>query len=113
MATQLVDAVDARRFELVVDGEVVAFEDYRLDGDVIELVHTEVVEGHDGQGHARVLVEAVLAEVRTRGLAVLPFCPYVAKVIRQHPDRYLDLVPESVRAEFDLPAEGSEDPAGP
>jgi hypothetical protein len=33
----------------------------------------------------------------------MPVCPYVRKVIAEHPEEYLDLVPSDARAEFDLP----------
>ena len=103
MATQLIDNHEASRYELVAEGEVVAIEDYVLDGEQIDLVHTEVFEGHDGKGYARILVAEVLADLRRRGLAVLPSCPYVAKVIREHPEDYLDLVPLEARERFELP----------
>jgi len=83
---------------------VVAFENAELRGDRIAFLHTEVLEGNEGKGYARTLVEEILAEARRRGLGVLPYCSYVAKVIRDKPDAYLDLVPGDARAEFDLPA---------
>ena len=33
---------------------------------------------------------------------MLPFCPYIAKFIREHAEEYLDLVPEAERAQFNL-----------
>jgi predicted GNAT family acetyltransferase len=97
------DNMDRSRYELVVNGEVAAIENYELRGDRIALVHTEVFGSHEGQGLARALVEEVLADVRRRGLGVLPECSYVRKVIAEHAKQYLDLVPSDARAEFDLP----------
>lgn len=101
---QVIDNTDRHRFELQIDGEPAAVEVYDLRGDRIALVHTETLPGHEGEGLARKLVEAVLAEVRERGLGVIPECPYVRKVIADNPDRYLDLVPAELRQQFDLPA---------
>ena len=42
-----------------------------------------------------------LDDARERGLAVLPFCPYVNSWIKKHPE-YADLVPEDRRGDFGL-----------
>jgi hypothetical protein len=42
-----------------------------------------------------------LDDVRKRGLAALPFCPYVRRFIERHPQN-LDLVPEEQRERFGL-----------
>lgn len=100
MGATVVDNTEAGRFELLVDGEVVAIEEYDLRGDRIALVHTEVLGGHDGKGYARALVEGVLDESRRRGLGVLPYCPYVKRLIEKRRDEYGDLVPADARSEF-------------
>jgi len=97
------DNVALSRYELIDDQEVAAIEDYEVRGERIALVHTEVFAGNEGKGYARRLVDEVLADVRARGLSVLPECPYVRKVIAEQPGSYLDLVPTDVRARFDLP----------
>ena len=60
------------------------------------------VEGH---GLGSQLVRAALSDARSEGLAGLPFCPFVRAYIAGHTE-YLDLVPEDMRAKFDLPADG-------
>ena len=100
----VLDRPELERYELIVDGTVVAIEDYTLDGSRIALNHTEVAAGHEGKGYAKRLVDEVLADARRRGLGVLPYCPYVAKVIANEPDRYLALVPQELREGFGLPA---------
>ena len=99
----VIDHTAAHRYELVVDGEVVAIEEYRLRGDRLTLTHAETFEGHEGHGLARVLADGVLADARRRGLAVVPQCPYVRTVIARNPTEYLDLVPAGLRARFGLP----------
>jgi len=43
------------------------------------------------------------APSRSDGVSVLPFCPFVRSYIAGHTE-YLDVVPEDMRAKFDLPA---------
>ncbi len=42
-----------------------------------------------------------LAEISERGGTALPYCPFVPKVIRDHPE-YLELVPKDQRDTFGL-----------
>lgn len=85
------DAPDRSRYELRAGDELVGLIDYRLAGDVIALVHTEVPEAFGGQGYATRLARGALDDARSRGLRVVPSCPYVAAYVDKHPD-YADLV---------------------
>lgn len=91
MDTEFSDQSDTHRYELRSGDEVVGFLVYRLAGDVITLVHTEVDPAHSGQGHAATLARGALDDARARGLTVVPSCPYVAAYISKHPE-YADLV---------------------
>ena len=91
------------RYEILDGGELAGFAEYTVDADVITFPHTETLAGHEGKGIARQLVEFALADARTRGLAVLPKCWYVSKVIADKPGQYLDLVPAAARALYNLP----------
>ncbi len=102
---RVVDAPDRARFEIQVDGEVAGFSEYRRRPELIAFVHTLIDPRFEGQGLASQLVRAALDEARAEGLAVLPFCPFVRGYIERHTE-YLDLVPEDMRAKFDLPADG-------
>ena len=101
---RVVDVPDRSRFEIRVDGEVAGFTEYRRRPELIAFVHTLIDPRFEGQGRASQLVRAALSEVRSDGLAVLPFCPFVRGYIARHTE-YLDLVPEDMRAKFDLPAQ--------
>jgi predicted GNAT family acetyltransferase len=90
------------RYEISVEGELAGFTEYELEGTVIAFTHTEIGESFAGQGLASKLVRFELDEARTRGLAVMPYCPFVRGFMQKHPD-YVDLVPQDVRAKFDLP----------
>jgi uncharacterized protein len=83
----VVDAPEASRYELRLGDRVVGFMDYRLrDDDRIVLLHTEIDEECEGLGFGSRLVAGVLEDVRRRGLAVTPLCPFVAHYIEQHPE---------------------------
>lgn len=101
MTTTVRDNPEARRFEISVDGELAGFAQYRLSGDRITFTHTEVDDEFEGQGLATVLVTHALDDVRSRGLGVLPVCPYVRRFIARNPE-YLDLVPVEARERFAL-----------
>jgi predicted GNAT family acetyltransferase len=89
--TEFIDAPDHHRYELRSGDELVGFIDYRVHGDLIRLLHTEVLPAFNGQGHAGTLARSALDDARTRGLSVDPVCPYVAAYVAKHPE-YADLV---------------------
>ncbi|MCY4728096.1 GNAT family N-acetyltransferase [Nocardioides sp. STR2] len=91
MDTEFVDAPERHRYELRSGDQLVGTIVYRLNGDVIRLIHTEVPEAFSGQGHASTLARSALDDARARGLRVKPDCPYVRSYIEKHPE-YADLV---------------------
>jgi hypothetical protein len=99
--TSVTDDPEQSRYELRVAGELAGFLTYKRRGDQISLIHTEVEPPFQGKGLATHLARFSLDDARKRGLAILPFCPYVNSWIRKHPD-YADLVPPDRRAEFGL-----------
>ncbi|WP_237089544.1 GNAT family N-acetyltransferase [Nocardioides dokdonensis] len=103
------DNREKNRYEIHDGDQLAGFTDYKLTSAKIAFTHTEVDPAFGGRGLARRLVEFGLDDARERGLAVLPFCPYVRKVIAADPEKCLDLVPAKDRDRFDLPA--AEDPA--
>ena len=102
-APVVTDNPAASRYELHVGAELAGFVDYRLrDQDtVISLVHTQVEPAYQGEHLATHLARFSLDDARSRGLGVLPFCPYINSWIKKHPE-YADLVPPSRRADFGL-----------
>jgi predicted GNAT family acetyltransferase len=90
-----------RRYEIRLDGELAGFAEYRLRPGLIELVHTEIEEEFEGRGAGGQLVSFALDDARERGLAVLPFCPFVNDYMQRH-RQHADLVPEERRESFGL-----------
>ena len=73
------------RFRTVVDGRLGVC-DYRLDGVVMHMTHTEVAPELEGRGIAAALVQAALAHARAAGLKVNPLCSYVRSYMQRHPE---------------------------
>jgi predicted GNAT family acetyltransferase len=105
MTTTLRDNTEAARFEALVDGEVAGFATYRRREGSIALIHTEVDDAYEGEGLGSRLARFALDGAREAGLEVLPYCPFMASWIREHPD-YVELVPQDKREKFGL-AEGA------
>ena len=89
------------RYEIRADGVLAGFTQYREHPGLIAFMHTEIDERLEGQGLASKLIGAALEDARERGLAVLPFCPFVNDFIGRHRE-YATLVPEEYRPKFGL-----------
>lgn len=75
----------ASRFEAAVDGHLAVCQ-YRRQGELLLLTHTEVPPALEGRGIAAALVSANLAWAREQGLRVRPLCSYVDAYMRRHPE---------------------------
>lgn len=82
-------------------GEVAAFADYEMQADGVRFSHTEVLPKFEGKGVASKLAKFSLADVRAKGLQVIPACDFIAGYIGKHPE-YLDLVSEESRNTYKL-----------
>lgn len=99
MTTVVTDNPSASRFEITVDDELVGYLDYREDHGAYAIPHTRIFPQHRHHGLGALLVVRSMEAIRERGGTVLPYCPFVPKVIRDHPE-LADLVPEDERATF-------------
>ena len=97
------------RYEIYDDDQLAGYSEYKLTKSKIAFTHTEVDPAFGRRGLARQLVAEELDDARRRGLAVLPFCPYVRKVIATNPEKYLDLVLPQDRERFKLPDDADVD----
>jgi uncharacterized protein len=95
------DVPARHRFEVLVGEEVAGFATYRLEGDVIAFLHTEIDDAYEGKGLGSRLVREALQQVADRGLGVLPYCPFVRGYLQDH-EELASLVPPARRAEFEL-----------
>jgi uncharacterized protein len=80
------------RFELVLDGELAGYTEYRLTDSTITFIHTEILTPQREHGLGGRLVRDALDQVREHtDYRVVALCPFVAKFISEHPD-YQDLL---------------------
>ncbi len=100
MADTFTDNTEQRRFELHVDGELQGWAEYLPAGQSVILAHTEVLEGHEGEGLGGRIVRATLEAVAADGKTVLPTCPFAAAYIKRNPE-LASFVDPSLRAQFE------------
>jgi len=88
---RVVDNPAERRYEALVGDQPAGIVTYRLRPGQIVFLHTEVLPAFEGRGIGSRLAAGVLDDARSRGLSVVPRCPFIAAYIRRHP-AYADLV---------------------
>ena len=82
------------RFEILLENGEYAVLQYRWLKGSMALMHTLVPKSTQKKGIGSFLVKYVLDYAKAHGLKVLPFCPFVAKYIKDHPE-YEELVDTS------------------
>jgi predicted GNAT family acetyltransferase len=80
----VVDNREARRFELVVDGQTAVLSYERTPTSLV-LVHTQVPPSLRGRHLADALAKAGLESARAEGLQVVARCHFVKAYLRKHP----------------------------
>ena len=80
------DNAQRSRFELRVGGELAGWLDYRPAGDSIILAHTEVMQGHEGEGLGGALVRGAVEAAGAMGKTVIATCPFAGAYIDRHPE---------------------------
>ena len=101
MSTTVENNTERSRYEITVDGELAGYLDYFCEGDEYALPHTNVFSQFEGRGLGSELVATALDDIRAHGGTVLPYCPFIPKVIRHRPE-FVELVPEDKRVRFGL-----------
>lgn len=82
----VVDNRAASRYEMTIDGVDAGYIDYRLTDDLIVMSYIEIDPAFGGQGFGGRLTQTALDDCRSRGLTVVPACPFIADYIRTHPE---------------------------
>jgi predicted GNAT family acetyltransferase len=88
------DNPEELRYEILRGDELVGEIRYRIEPGVIVLVHTDVAPSAEGQGIGSRLVAGALDDIRSRGLRVVPVCPFVTAYLRRHPEQRDLVVPD-------------------
>lgn len=79
------------RYEALRGDQLVGLIRYRREPGLVVLVHSEVDLALEGGEVETELVRGALADIRARGLRIVPHCPLIADYIRRHPE-WEDLV---------------------
>jgi uncharacterized protein len=87
---RVVNNVAESRFEAIVDGRESVLT-YRLRGDEIVFIHTEVSPELKGRGVGGRLARAGLEHAKANDLKVVASCSFVASYVERHPE-YKSLV---------------------
>ena len=82
------------RYEILAGDELLGIIRYVKEPGTVVLVHTEIEPKAEGQGVGSRLVAGALADIESRGLRLVPVCPFVRAYIARHPE-YDDLVVEN------------------
>jgi uncharacterized protein len=88
---RVIDNPRASRYELWLGATRAGLIQYLAESGTVLLVHTEIDPAFAGQGLGEQLVAGALADLRARGLKLVPLCPFVRAYLRRHPDQ-ADLV---------------------
>lgn len=83
MNTEIVNNEAASCFEVNIDGSL-AFLEYEIFTDTLTLKHTEVPKDLEGRGLGGRIVKFVLEYAQTKGLKVIPLCPFAKNYIDRH-----------------------------
>lgn len=89
------DDAEAHRYELPVEGQV-AVVTYNLSGANLMITETLVPVALEGRGIASRLARHVIEDARTRGLLILPVCPFFSAYLQKHPE-HADVVHPTYR----------------
>lgn len=78
------------KVELDVEGRVASIA-FRVAGQTLAAVHTEVPAALRGKRIGELMARALLDDVRQQQMTIEPYCPFVAAYIKRHAE-YADLV---------------------
>lgn len=94
------DEPDAKRYALTIDGQT-AVVTYNLVQGGLMVTETLVPVELEGRGIASRLARHVLADVKGRGLVILPVCPFFAAYLKKHPE-WAEIVHPAYRTSLGL-----------
>ena len=102
MSISIVKNEKLNRFEIYFDGELAGFAEFEVSNQMISYTHTEIDPRFGGKGLGSQLIKEALDEALEQHLDVAPYCSFISAYIKRNSETYLHLVPESLRAKFDL-----------
>ncbi len=88
--SMVIDNPEQSRFEFALDGET-AIIAYRIEGERIVLIHTEVPQAFSGQGIGSQLARGAFELIRASGRKAVVRCSFLRGWIAKHPE-YDDII---------------------
>ncbi|UDF03451.1 GNAT family N-acetyltransferase [Asticcacaulis sp. AND118] len=85
--SDIIDNTAQSRFELTRDGYV-AYADYHLQGEVLNIDYVFAPPELRGSGAAGELMKGIVAAARTRGQKIHPICGYAAAWLKRSSESY-------------------------
>ncbi|MEE9365024.1 MAG: GNAT family N-acetyltransferase [Cellulophaga sp.] len=85
MEYELIDNKIAKQYEFHIENTIPKIE-YIKAQDKIFLTHTEVPKGLEGKGIGKALIKLALEDIDTKGLTLVPLCPFVALYLKRNPE---------------------------
>ena len=85
-AIEVVSNDHEHRYEIFRDGVLAGFTEYRVRGNRVVFIHTEIDDAFAGQGLAGELAARALGAVAATGATIVPVCPFIASWLRRHPE---------------------------
>ena len=85
MAYQLIDNIEAKQYEIHIEDSIAKIEYIKAQNNIY-LTHTEVPTKLEGKGIGSSIVKLTLEDVKSKGLTLIPLCPFVALYIKRNPE---------------------------
>jgi|ERR1051326_8833344 len=83
---RVVDNPEQLQYELWLGKTRAGFLAYRREPRAVLLIHAEVDPAFEGRRLGFRLVAGAIDDLRSRGLKLVPVCPFVASYLRLHPE---------------------------
>ena len=90
-AYKVVDNPELGRYEMAVDGQLCIVEYEPVRPGVVAITHTEVPKALRGANLAGRMTAGMLADLRAKGLKIVPICAYTVAYVKGHSE-WQDLV---------------------
>jgi predicted GNAT family acetyltransferase len=84
-SAEVIDNTAGSRFEVRAGGKLAELV-YRLRGNRLVLIHTEVPAEFEGHGIGGRLVSAAVDRAAREGLTLVPLCPFARGWLERHPE---------------------------
>jgi len=83
---EIINNTEELRWEVHHEGHY-GFLDYKMKGNSMYFIHTEVPKELSGKGVASTIAKTSLAYAKEQGFKIIVYCPYIKAYIERHADQ--------------------------